>query len=113
MALATVVCRLNRRRTMISKLEELSRVADLDHLINRMLEDSDPALGFVRECDKQFIKELEKFVSAITNKSDAEVSTIVENKACSVMDSVCDANRIYFRNGMKVGLFLFLQMVGL
>lgn len=34
---------------MISSLDELNRVADLDNLISRMLEDSDPVLGFVHE----------------------------------------------------------------
>ncbi len=98
---------------MISSLDELNRVADLDNLISRMLEDSDPVLGFVHECDNQFAAELERFVSRITQKSGSEASRIVENEACALLYSVCDANRIYFRNGMKIGLFLFLQMIGL
>ncbi len=99
--------------TMISSFEELNQAADLDRLISRMLEDSDPALGFVHECDQQFVKELGQFVSKLTHKSDAEISMVIENEACVLLDSVCDANRIYFRNGMKTGLFLFLQMIGL
>ena len=98
---------------MISNFDELNRVADLDHLISRMLEDSDPVLGFVHECDKQFAAELERFVSRITQKNGSEASRIVENEACTLLDSACDVNRIYFRNGMKTGLFLFLQMAGL
>lgn len=98
---------------MISSLDELNRAADLDHLISRMLEDSDPVLGFVHECDKQFTAELEQFVARITQKSGSEAGRIVENEACALLDSACDVNRIYFRNGMKTGLFLFLQMVGL
>lgn len=99
--------------TMISRFEELNQAADLDRLISRMLEDSDPALKFVHECDKQFVKELEQLISKLTHKSDIEVSMVIENEACNLLDSVCDANRVYFRNGMKTGLFLFLQMIGL
>lgn len=98
---------------MISGFEELNQVADLDRLISRMLEDSDPALGFVHECDKQFVKELGQLISILTHKNDAEVSMVIESEACALLDSVCDTNRIYFRNGMKTGLFLFLQMIGL
>lgn len=73
---------------------------------------------FVVECGKKVNKAAESYtrkaVLAASEKplNDAEMVSFVENEIGTLLDCIDDANHIYFKNGMKLGASLLLQLLG-
>lgn len=93
-------------------LDALMKLAGLDFVIDKMLDNEDLTPDFVKECEKTVISEIETFTGKATQKCGEELREIVESKDGELLDSVCETNRIYFRNGMTVGAVLLLQLLG-
>ncbi len=68
-------------------------------------------------CEKNIAKELLDFTKKIasTNKdspvNENEALELIECKAVTVMDAVCEANRVYMKAGMKLGASLIFQLL--
>lgn len=73
---------------------------------------------FVVECGKKVNRAAESYarkaVLAASEKplNDAERVSFVENEIGALLDCIDDANHIYFKNGMKLGALLLLQLLG-
>lgn len=73
---------------------------------------------FVVECGKKVNRTAESYarkaILAASEKSlnDAEMVSFVENEIGALLDCIDDANHIYFKNGMKLGASLILQLLG-
>lgn len=94
-------------------LNALLKLAGLDFIIDKMLDNENLTPDFVKECEKTVINEIKSFTGKATQKCGEELREIVESKDGELLDSICEANRIYFRNGMAVGAMLLLQLLGL
>lgn len=42
-----------------------------------------------------------------------EAETFLEENADSLLDSICDSNRIYMKTGLKLGAKLVFQLLGI
>lgn len=73
---------------------------------------------FVLECGKKVTGMAESYarkaILAGSEKplNDAEIVSFVENEIGTLLDCIDDANHIYFKNGMKLGASLILQLLG-
>lgn len=73
---------------------------------------------FVVECGKKVNRAAESYarkaVLAASEKqlNNAEMVSFVENEIGALLDCIDDANHIYFKNGMKLGASLLLQLLG-
>ena len=41
-----------------------------------------------------------------------EITSFIENQIGELLDSIGEANHVYFKNGMKLGASLLLQLLG-
>lgn len=95
----------------------------LDEIINITLTGGtsdweDPA--FVQMCEKKVAKELLEYTGKIARKSTESGSAgreseteWMENESGELMDTVCEANRVYLKMGMRLGAELVLQLLGM
>ncbi len=73
---------------------------------------------FVQECEKKVSECAEvyarKVVQITINKplDNAQTASFIENEIGVLLDCIDDANHIYFKNGMKLGASLLLQLLG-
>lgn len=102
-------------------MEDKESMITLDEIINSVLTggesgEGDPA--FVRECEKKIAKMLLDYTGKIARKG-AEEKVVggeeawMEDEAGVLMDAVCEACRIYFKKGMKLGAGLAFQLMGM
>lgn len=73
---------------------------------------------FVIEHGKKVIRKIEDYtkmaVQAGQEKQldDVEITSFIENNIGGLLDSIGEANHVYFKNGMKLGASLLLQLLG-
>lgn len=93
----------------------------LDQIVDGVLdhEDSDGGcLEFVRIYEKKVAEQLLDYTGRIIDADrekhtgKEEISSLVEDNAESVLDEICRSNRMYFKMGMKLGAWLFFQLLG-
>lgn len=92
----------------------------LDTVMNLVLS-ADPGSSprFVCECDREIIKKLTALISKSletgTEKMEMEGAAVgfVEENAGELLDAICDVNRIYMKKGMKTGIKMVFQLLGL
>lgn len=101
-------------------MEDKESMITLDEIINSVLTggelgEEDPA--FVRECEKKVAKELLEYTGKIARKAEGRAAggeeAWMEDEAGVLMDAVCEACRIYFKKGMKLGAGLAFQLMGM
>lgn len=92
----------------------------LDIIMNHMLnDDAGESPKFVRDCEKKIAAEVHKYTNRIRLASTEkppdgeEAENFVEENADSLLDSICDSNRVYMKIGMKLGAKLVFQLFGL
>lgn len=92
----------------------------LDTVMNLVLSaDSGSSPRFVCECDREIIKKLTALISKSletgTEKMEMEGAAVgfVEENAGELLDAICDVNRIYMKKGMKTGIKMVFQLLGL
>lgn len=89
----------------------------LDIVMNLILSpDSGSSPRFVRECDREIINELKKYTAKVwTEKMEREEAAVefIEENAGELLDAVCDSKRIYMKKGMKIGIKMVFQLLGL
>ena len=93
-------------------IKELKEVVDLDIIINNVLDNDNITPEFVKECQKEAMRKAVEYTSKITNKYGMELTDLVEDQAGELLDSICNANCIYFKNGMAAGAVLLFQLLG-
>ena len=93
-------------------IKDLKEVVDLDIIINNVLDNDNITPEFVKECQKEAMRKAVEYTSKITNKYGMELTDLVEDQAGELLDSICNANCIYFKNGMAAGAALLLQLLG-
>lgn len=93
-------------------IKEIKETVDLDIIINNVLDNDNITPEFVKECQKAAMCKAVEYTSKITNKYGMELTDLVEDQAGELLDSICDANYIYFKNGMAAGAVLLLQLLG-
>jgi hypothetical protein len=73
---------------------------------------------FVLECGKKVTARAEAYVrkaiQAGMNKplTDEKIESFIENEIGELLDCIDDVNHVYFKNGMKLGASLILQLLG-
>lgn len=73
---------------------------------------------FVLECGKKVTARAEAYVrkaiQAGMNKplTDEKIESFIENEIGELLDCIDDVNHVYFKNGMKLGASLILQLMG-
>lgn len=104
------------RRRKIMECKEY--MITLDEIINIMLiggtsGGDDPA--FVQMCEKKVANELLEYTGKIAMESGTagREAAWMENEAGTLMDTVCEAHRIYLKMGIKLGAGLVLQLLGM
>ncbi len=91
----------------------------LDVIIDNVLNSDPEAPKFVRDCEKKVTEEIRNYTdrirvaSAEKPFSGEEAVMFTEENADSLLDSVCDSNRVYMKKGMKLGAKLVFQLLGL
>lgn len=93
-------------------IKEIKEAFDLDIIVNNVLDNDNITPEFVRECQKAAMCKVSEFAAKITNKYGIELTELVEDQAGGLLDSICDVNYIYFKNGMAAGAVLLLQLLG-
>lgn len=73
---------------------------------------------FVIEHGKKVIWKIEDYtrkaiqVGQEKQLDDVEITSFIENQIGELLDSIGEANHVYFKNGMKLGASLLLQLLG-
>lgn len=73
---------------------------------------------FVIEHGKRVILKIEDYTRKAVQTgqekplNDAEITSFIENQIGGLLDSIGEANHAYFKNGMKLGASLLLQLLG-
>lgn len=101
-------------------MEDNKYILTLDQIIDGVLNSG--ALGgedpeFVRACEKNVNRELLNYTHRITGAgqdnpvNEDEAANLIEEKAGSVMDALCEVSRVYLKIGMKLGAGLIFQLL--
>lgn len=90
----------------------------LDTIIDNVLGSSDESPKFVRDCEKNVIKEIHSYTDRVRKAgekldTDKDVVGFAEENAEGLLDSVCVSNRIYMKTGLKLGAKLVFQLLGI
>lgn len=92
--------------------DALKNTAGLDIIIDRMLEYDESMPEFAKKYEQYAMDGIEAYTSKISGCTEDELQELIENHSGSLLSCIQKINGIYFKNGMKTGAFLFLQLMG-
>ena len=92
---------------------ELKNTAGLDIIIDRMFENPDSVPDFTKKYEQCVMDGIEAYTADVVKCTGSELQKLVENHASTLFSNMQRINSIYFKNGMKAGAFLILQIMGL
>ncbi len=93
-------------------LETLKKAEDLDIIIDKMLEKEETVPEFAKKCERYAADRIESYTSKVTGMRAVKLQELVEEHSGELMDTVCEIGRAYYKNGMKAGAALLLQLIG-
>lgn len=73
---------------------------------------------FVQDCGKKVTDGAEAYarkviqITKVKPINDAQTALFIDNEIGALLDCIDDSNRVYFKNGMKLGASLILQLLG-
>ena len=92
---------------------ELKNTAGLDIIIAKIFENQESVPEFAKKYEQYVMDGIEAYTADVAKCTGSERQELVENHAGILISSVQKINSIYFKNGMKTGAFLILQLMGL
>ena len=94
----------------------------MDVIIDSILDRGTEAPKFVRDCEKKVVLEIHRYTDRIrlagAEKLEGGEEALLKKEHAEglwdlLLDSVCDANRIYMKKGVQVGAKIVFELLGL
>lgn len=84
----------------------------LDSIIKNAFDSTEEdTQSFVSVNEKDIIKQLRAYTQQAAGQPNKDISSIIEENAGRLLDSVCASNIAYFKVGMQSGALLLLQLL--
>lgn len=93
-------------------LDALKKATDLNIIINNLLQKNENAPEFSKECEEKVMDSIEKYTSKVTGLLTFQLQDTINDNFEILTDCIHETNRNYYRNGMKAGAVLLMQLMG-
>ncbi len=93
-------------------LDALKKATDLNILIDSLLKNNENAPEFSKEYDEYVMDSIEKYTSKVTGLITFQLQDTINDNSGILTDCIYEMSRTYYRNGMKAGAVLLMQLMG-
>lgn len=93
-------------------LNALKKATDLNIIIDSLLKDNENVPDFSKECEEKVIDSIEKYTSKVTGLLTFQLQDMINDHSRELTDCISEISRTYYRNGMKAGAVLLMQLMG-